>query len=202
MKIHVLAVAAALVIPAIASSDTKTDKTTDKTTDTSRQAKLPDGDIKAMSHVHHVNQMEIDMAKVAQKNGSDPVKRYAEQIERDHMTSDKELVSFAKRNKLATIPAIKPATPAEEAEHKEQMTKMSRIKTLKAPDFDREYLTMMVDGHEKELAKSDMLAQSATNPDLKKMIEDRKTTLTRHADMARELLKANGPTSQAPPKKK
>jgi hypothetical protein len=56
----------------------------------------------------------------------------------------------------------------------------------------------MVDGHEKELAKSDVFIASAQDGDLKTLLEARKTTLQRHADAAKELQKGNAQASATP----
>src|SRR5689334_15799459 len=100
MKLRALAIVTALAVPTLALAQTPTpppspssppsslpsdkdkkddmdkDKTNQKTTqspgsmDKSRTAKLSDADVKIISHVHHVNQMEIDLGKVAQKSGT------------------------------------------------------------------------------------------------------------------------------------
>ena len=77
MMIRVLAIATALALPsvALADPDKAPDKTNEKMTDkapvkTDKDAKLADGDVKIIAHVHHVNQMEIDMGKLAQKSGT------------------------------------------------------------------------------------------------------------------------------------
>ncbi|HEU0035123.1 MAG TPA: DUF4142 domain-containing protein [Kofleriaceae bacterium] len=204
MKIKTLALAFALTtVPALASAD-DTNKTTDKTatdkaaTDKTKAAnKLVEAEVKIVAHLHHVNLMEIDMGKMAQKSGTAAVKRYGEMLVKDHTTADKELTAMAKKKGVAKIPADVPQTDSEKAEHKEQMDGMAALKKLKGADFDREYLRMMVDGHEKELAKSDPFIAQATDSDLKATLESRKTTLKRHADAARELQKGNAQASSA-----
>lgn len=163
--------------------------------------KLTDADTTILAHIHHVNLMEIDMGKLAQKRGSPAVKRYAEQLVRDHQTSDTSVIAFAKTRGLAKIPDAKPATEAERNDMKTTMDAMAKLKTLKGADFDREYLTMMVDGHDKELVQTEPAMSTASDPELKKLLDGRKVTLQRHADGARELLKSNSqasPSSNSP----
>jgi predicted outer membrane protein len=76
------------------------------------------------------------------------------------------------------------------------MDRTTKLKTLKGAEFDREYLSMMLEGHENELAKTDSLIATATDPDLKKMLETRRSMLQRHADGARELLKTSPQASK------
>ncbi len=214
MKIKTLALVFAFAIPAVASAtpnDTKgtaTDKTTDKTTDSrttdksattktgdKTAAKLGDADMKVLAHVHHVNMMEIDMGKLAQRSGTAAVKRYGETIVRDHTTADKDVTALAKKRGIAKIPGDAPDTEIDKADMKMQMEGMANLKKLKAADFDREYLRMMVEGHDKELARNEISIPVVGDPDLKTLLDNRKTTLQRHADTARELQKGNAQAS-------
>jgi putative membrane protein len=173
---------------------TQTDKTNEKTTNTNTNtntnkagAKLSDGDVKIIAHLHHVNKMEVDLGKLAQKSGTSTVKNYGETLERDHQSSNKDLMAFAKQRKLAAIPADKPESEADKQAHKDMMQKMARLKTLKGAEFDKEFLTMMVADHDKELARIDTAISSATDPDLQNMLKTVKPVLQRHADQARDL---------------
>jgi putative membrane protein len=193
MRIKTFVLVAALGLPLTAAADDTKPKTADK----AQPAKLNTTDLGIVAHVHHVNVMEIDMGKLAQKQGSAAaVKKYAEQLVTDHSTSDKALVAFAKTRGTTTIPQAKPATDEEKKQQQATMDRMAKLKTLKGAEFDREYLSMMAEGHETELKKNDSLISSATDPELKKMLEDRKATLQRHADGARELLKSSPQASR------
>jgi len=167
-----------------------------KTTDTdqgqgkAKGGKLADADIKIIAHLHHVNQMEIGMGKLAQKSGSAQVKDYANTLVTDHQTNDKDLTAFAKAHKLAAIPADKPMTDADRQDEKDMTTAMAHLKTLKGAEFDKEFLTMMVSGHDKELTKIDTSISSAGDPDLQSMLKSVKPVLQRHADQARDLQKS------------
>jgi putative membrane protein len=199
MKIKTLALVALLAVPAVATADDPGKYPTDKTDTTKDKdkatTKLADADLAALAHVHHVNVMEIDMGKLAQQKGTAGVKRYGETLVRDHGTADKDAMAFAKKHGLAKIPDDKPVTAADQQEMKDTMDQMAKLKTMKGADFDKTYLQMMVDGHEKELAKSDPLIAQATDPELKTMLEGRKTSLQRHADLAKELQKGNAQAS-------
>lgn len=213
MKIRALAIISALALPAVAFADDKTptdstaksDTTKSDTTksDTTKSdttsAKLSDSDAKIVAHLHHVNQMEIDLGKAAQKSGTAGVKSYGQTLVTDHQSSDKDLTSFAKSHKLATIPADKPMTDADKQEDKDMQARVSKLKSLKGADFDREFLNMMAADHDKELAKIDVAMGAATNPDLQSLLKATKPVLQRHADQARDLQKnpqasANMPT--------
>ena len=198
MKIHALLFTAALAFPSIALADSPTPSPT-KPAPTEKSAKLSDDEVKIVAHLHHVNQMEITLGKEAKMKGTAAVKKYGEMLVKDHSTADKELTAMAKKKGLAKIPAVTPATEEEKAEMKAQHESMAGLKKLKGADFDREYLRMMVEGHDKELAKSDVFLASAQDADLKTTLEARKTSLQRHADAARELQKGNAQASATPP---
>lgn len=197
MKIRSLVFAAALALPIGAAASPDHPPTTgEKTKQTS--AKLSADEVKIVAHLHHVNVMEVGMGKQAKLKGTAAVKRYGEMLVKDHSTADKELTAIAKKKGLAKIPAAKPETETEKAEMKQQMADMAGLKKLKGADFDRQYLHMMVDGHEKELAKSDVFIASAQDSDLKTLLEARKTTLQRHADAAKQLQQGNAQASASP----
>lgn len=217
MKFRAFAIIAAFAVPALASAEQaptepppanppannqpKQGSDTPRGNDTGKTAKLSDAEVKVIAHVHHVNQMEITLGKEAEKSGTARVKDYAKTIISDHQNADKDLTAFAKGHKLATIPADKPTTDADRQDDKDMTTAMAHLKTLKGADFDKEYLTMMVSSHDKELAKIDTAISSVSNPELKSLLETVKPMLQRHADQARDLQKnpqaANDPNKPA-----
>jgi putative membrane protein len=159
--------------------------------------KLSDADQKTVSHLHHVNQMEITLAQQAQRQGTAHVKDYAGTLITDHQSADKDLTAFAKAHQVTTIPADKPMTDADKQDDKDMTTAMAHLKSLKGAAFDKAYLNMMVSGHDKELTKIDVAISAATDPDLKSMLQNVKPVLQRHADQARDL--QNSPQASAEP---
>ena len=218
MKLRALAIIAAFAVPGLASAAPadvppsnpptdklpserdKTDKP-DKPGDTGTSAKLGDSDVKTIAHLHHVNQMEIQLGQMAQKAGTASVKDYAKTLVSDHQSADKDLTAFAKAHKLMAIPADKPATDADRQDDKDMTTAMAKIKTLKGAAFDKEYLNMMVAGHDKELTKIDVAISGATDADLKSLLQGVKPVLQRHADQARDLQKSPQASTNMPPDK-
>lgn len=218
MKIKPILLTAALAIPTIASAqpnptpstespqptETPQPPPTDPATDTKTgdkakgAAKLSNDEVMIVAHLHHVNAMEIAMGKTAKLKGTAAVKKLADMLIKDHGTADKALTAMTKKKSLKKIPAAKPETQVEKQEMQEMMDTMAAMKKLKGADFDREFLRINVEGHDKELAKTDVFLTSATDPDLKSILETRKTTLRRHADMAKQL-QAGHAQASAPP---
>jgi putative membrane protein len=182
MKIHAFAILTALALPALATADTGT-------TATDTATKLTADETKTVAHLHHVNQMEIDMGKLAQKTSSAGVKSYGETLVTDHTSADKDLTALAKKHGLSSIPADKPMTDADRQDDKDMTASIAHLKMLKGPDFDKEFLNMMVTGHDKELTKIDPALSAAVDPELQAMLKTVKPMLQRHADQARDLQK-------------
>ena len=85
------------------------------TTTTAKPAKLKDAELQVMAHYHDVNQMEIDLNKVAAKKAtSEGAKAYANMLVKDHTDNDKALMALAKKTGQK-IPAEKPASRRREA---------------------------------------------------------------------------------------
>jgi putative membrane protein len=146
-----LALIAALAMPLAAWADTPS---TTQTTDQSKTAteKLSDSDLQDMAFVHHVNQMEIDMGKVAQRKGStQAVKDYGKMLVKDHQSADKDLMALAKKDH-AKIPMFKPTDEADQKEMKDDKQMAAQVKTLTGEAFDKAVLDMMDQGHEKVLS--------------------------------------------------
>ena len=79
------------------------------------------------------------------------MKAYGEMLVEQHTANDHTLKGFVKQTHQI-IPPVKPASDVEKQARAEEKATIAKLKTLKGADFDREYLRMMVDGHEKELA--------------------------------------------------
>jgi putative membrane protein len=163
--------------------------------DTAKKEKLTPTELQVVAHYHDLNQMEIELGKVAMKQSSTPaVKSYGEMLVKQHGDADKQLVGFAKKTGQ-TVPKEKPVTDADKMDKAEQQKSAAAVKKLKGADFDREYLRLMVEGHDKELAKIDTKMGEVQNAELADMLRATKPMLQAHADQARELQKGNAQAS-------
>jgi putative membrane protein len=182
---------ALLAAPLVASADDTTKKTTSTDKTAPKAEKITDADLQVMSELHHVNQMEIDMGKLAETKGStQPVKSYGKMLVTDHTSADKDLTALAKKHGQ-TIPMFKPTNEADQKDDKDDKDMAAHVKTLKGADFDKDFLSMMVQGHEKVLAKLDTAIGMVTSDELKTAIQNVKPTIQKHADQARDLQKTN-----------
>jgi putative membrane protein len=150
-------------------------------------AKVSDQDLQVMAHIHDVNQMEIDMGHLAQRNGATPgVKAYGKTLVADHHKGDKAVLALANKHGQ-TIPKEAPANEMDKDEMKSNMDAMKRLHTLKGADFDRELLQIAVQAHEKELARTETAIGQVNDEGLKALLTEMKPVLQKHIDLAREL---------------
>jgi predicted outer membrane protein len=110
---------------------------------------------RVINKLHHVNQMEIRMGTLAQKNAhSSKVKSYGATLVKDHTKADKLVTAFAKDNQIAfTDSSMETETDtARSEEHAAKMQakkeKMDRLTNLKGDAFDKEFLTTMAEDHQ------------------------------------------------------
>ncbi|HEY1551852.1 MAG TPA: DUF4142 domain-containing protein [Kofleriaceae bacterium] len=155
--------------------------TTDTTSD---HVKLAAIDAQVVAHLHAVDMLEIDLGKLAQKNGTAAVKQYGQMLVKDHTAFDAKLTAFATKHGMATIPADDSQTPAEKTD---MTTEKGKLQALKGSAFDQELLPMMKMAHDAEITKLDTNVSMVTNADLKSMLVTLKPTLQKHSDQAAKL---------------
>lgn len=187
MKIKAFLLTMLLAVPTLAMADNKT-ATTDKAK-TTEKAALAEDDVKLIAHVKHVNDMEIDMGKLAKSNGTASVKAYGNTLIKDHTANNKKLTALAKKKGITTIPADEPMNEVQKKDHQKMMDGMAKLKTLKGAEFDREFIMMMIEDHDKEVGRLEAGIASAKDADLVTHLKATKPVVQRHADAARELQK-------------
>jgi putative membrane protein len=158
-------------------------------------SKLSDLDAQIIAHQHVVNMVEVDMGKLAQKNGGSAVKKFGTKLVVDHSKADKDEMVFAEKHGLKTIPDD---TAMTDADKKEQSDMAAKLKGMTGPDFDHEFLNMMVGGHEREITKLEADIAIAENRDLVKLLKTVKPVLQQHLESAKTLQRAAQTSSTAP----
>ena len=177
------------------SDESQRDKDKDKSADESKtekakMSKLTGDELQIVAHVHNVNQLEIDLGKLAEKHAlSAAVKDYGKMLVNDHQQNDKDLNALVKKHDQK-IPK-ETLSDADKTDKKDMDAAVKRLKGMKGADFDREFINMMVQGHEKELVRADSAVAMIQASDLKTFVNDMKPVLQRHADQARDLQKGN-----------
>ena len=84
----------------------------------------------------------------------------------------------------------RPYTEAEARQHATATTQ--RLQTASGAEFDRQYLTAMLEGHEKAISKYQMAAQQLSDADLKQYASAALPKLREHQNKVRSLAQARG----------
>jgi putative membrane protein len=177
MKISRLAFVAALALPVIASADDK------------KATTISDADTAVLAHAHAVNQAEIMMGKLAQKDGKNAdVKAYGQELVKDHTAADKDLTDYAKAQGLKKIPDDK-VSPEDKKANDKMMEQLKISKDVKVDktSWDVRFLDAMVDAHTKEITKLDAAVRMPISPAVKAMLDGVRPVMQKHADDAAAL---------------
>lgn len=111
--------------------------------------------------------MEVQMGQMAEKQGqSAAVKEIGRRLVQDHSNANQRLMA------LASSKGVK--VPKEKMEHK-----------MGSQNFDKEYLTMMVSDHEKDIAAFETEAKSGDDADLKGFARQTLPTLKEHLKLVK-----------------
>jgi len=121
---------------------------------------------------------EVELGRLAAVKGrSAAVKSFGRRMVRDHSSAGAELSRLAKR-KDVTLPTDLPA---------EIMTEKDKLSSLSGADFDREYMSMMVEDHDKDVQAFEAKAVNASDPDLKRFVVKILPTLKTHQRLAKKI---------------
>ncbi|HEY1577932.1 MAG TPA: DUF4142 domain-containing protein [Terracidiphilus sp.] len=126
---------------------------------------------------------EVQLGQLAQeKSQSNDVKQFAQKMVSDHgQMNDKWLKPVAQQMGVS-----EPKGPS-----KKDKKEIAKLQALSGPDFDREYLTMMVKDHQKDLKEFKDEAQSAQDPSLKQIAEKGSDVIAQHLQLAEQIAKAH-----------
>lgn len=134
--------------------------------------------------LHHSNQKEIAMGKLAQKNGqSKGVKNYGKMLVKDHSAADKKVMALAKKHKVDLAAGDAP---------KHDMGDMGNMGS--GADFDSKFVQAMLDDHKRDIAEANAARDSTTDEKLKALLTGMVPTLQKHQDAAQALADAQQKT--------
>jgi putative membrane protein len=121
---------------------------------------------------------EIALGRLAAQKGRSPeVKRFAQRVISDHSKVAAELKQLA-TTKGITLPAdMKP----------EQKQTLDRLATLSGAEFDRDFMTLMAENHDKSVSTFREVARDGTDPDIKAFAAKTLPTLQEHQKMAHDI---------------
>jgi len=121
---------------------------------------------------------EVELGRLAaQKGQSADVKRFGQRMVSDHSKANAELKKLA-ATKGITLPAEMNA---------EQKAERDKLAKLSGPEFDREYMALMVEDHDKDVAAFQEEAKDGSDPEIKSFAAKTLPTLQEHQRMSKEI---------------
>jgi putative membrane protein len=150
----------------------------------SAPAALTDNNI--LARVAQDDRLEVQVAGIAiGKITSGALKDFARQIKDNHSAGESDARRLSQRLKIPETPAANDTTK------QHQQTLVARFGALpKGKPFDAAYARHLVDGHTAMLAELKVMAEKATNAEVKQLLAAATPEVQRHLNRARELEKA------------
>ncbi len=137
--------------------------------------KLSSSDTSFLKDAATGGMMEVELGKIAQEKGaSEKVKAFGKQMEEDHGKANDELKQLAtsKGVELPTSLGVK------------QKLSVETLSKLSGQNFDRRYMTTMIDDHKNDVKNFEKAASKAKDPDVKAFASKTLPTLKKHLQMA------------------
>lgn len=124
------------------------------------------------------NMAEIALGRLAvQKTKNADIKKFAQRLIADHSNANTQLKALAAK-KAITLPAdVKP----------EQKETYDRIAKLSGAEFDREFMTLMVENHTKSATAYQAESSNGTDAELKAFAAKVLPIVQEHLSMARDI---------------
>jgi putative membrane protein len=122
--------------------------------------------------------MEVQAGQMAQQKAVNArIKSFGEMMVADHTKANDELKALA-ATKNITVP---PALGEDHQKH------VNDLQTKAGKDFDKEYMSMMLDDHKKDVSDFEKAAENATDPDIKAFAAKTLPVLRMHLDSAQAI---------------
>ena len=136
-----------------------------------------DADQQFMKEAATGGMAEVDLGRLAARKGHNAqVRAFGNRMVRDHSKAGAELKSLARRKHVKL-----PATMTDE-----QKTEKANLMKLSGAEFDREYMRMMVEDHDKDVAAFQQKSSDAADAALKTWVTKTLPTLQEHQKLAHE----------------
>ena len=123
---------------------------------------------------------EVELGKLAIQRGTDPaVKEFGQRMIADHNRAN---------NELKVVAAEKNIELPSDLNSSEKST-MEKLSKLSGAEFDKEYISDMVNDHEEDVEDFQTQANKGNDPEIKAFAAKALPTLQGHLQMAREVAK-------------
>jgi putative membrane protein len=117
--------------------------------------------------------MEVELGKIAENQASNPrVKAFGDMMIKDHSEANATLKGIAGSLNIALPDSVSDDTRKE----------IDKMKMKKWKDFDKEYISMMVDDHKKDIAEFRKCADNCSDSTIKAFAYNTLPVLEKHLD--------------------
>ncbi len=137
-----------------------------------------------------VNLMEIRLGQLAQSKASNAaVKQFGQRMVNDHTRLEQDLSSIVSANGIALNPALTPA----------QNDNIARLQNFSGPQFDQAYMSLMIQGHQTDVAQFDTQSRNADSPQVRDFAARSLPVLQQHLSLAQQVgSQVNGVVTTTP----
>ena len=119
---------------------------------------------------------EVELGQMAQEKAqNEQVKQFAQRMVSDHSQANSNLMDLASKVNVTLPTTI----------NDDQQKDKERLSKLNGAKFDKEYMKLMVDDHQKDVDEFQQQSQNAINSDVKGFAANTLPTLQQHLDLAK-----------------
>lgn len=140
-------------------------------------ADMTKGDV--LNDLHHADQMEIHMGKLAQEKGStEDMRNYGKRLVSDDQDNDMQVMDLAAKEGVTLQVTESGVLDKIEVKH---------LRGLSGSAFDQKFAKLMIDAHKKDIAKMESAQKSPLPDDVRKLVVNTVPTLQKHLEMAQKI---------------
>jgi putative membrane protein len=149
---------------------------------------LSEAEIELLTKLHDTNEVEIEVGKLAGTQGANPgVRSFGEMLVRDHTAADEKVMGLA-RDRDAAMRAPSPQGQAQrEQESQKHKAEVEALRAMRGAEFDRQFASMMVKGHEKAIAMVNQGMSQTSDAQLSALLKELLPKLEKHLQTAQQL---------------
>ena len=125
---------------------------------------------------------EVQLGQLAQeKSQSDDVKQFGQKMVENRKRLDDQLAPLAKQLEVS-----QPKGPS-----KKDKQEIAKLQSLSGPQFDEEYIRVVVKGHEKDVKNFKAEAQSAQDPNVQRAAQMDEPVIAQHLQAIQQIAQAH-----------
>ena len=141
-------------------------------------AKLSQADMAFVQEAAMGGMAEVELGRIAERNAQHPqVKEFGARMVKDHDAANAQLTAIA-TGKGSTLPQNLDQQHAQMRD---------RLAHMHGDAFDRDYIRMMVDDHDKDVKAFEHQAQTGQDPEIKRFAQETLAVIREHDRMAHDL---------------